>query len=74
MSKLPLAYEYNPALDIITIEGVRYTGEFFRTIRNGTKPRIHLSIGVNKEGIRMFYKHHCNSLWRRIFGLGSIDK
>lgn len=37
-SRPPLAYQYDPATDIATIEGQKYTGEFFRHFTSQTQP------------------------------------
>ncbi len=35
---MPLEFEYHSSSDVLTIEGVRYTGDFFRSLSEGGLP------------------------------------
>ena len=48
---MSLAYEYDETLDILTIEGIRYSGEFFRTLgKDGAPLGTVVEISQRREG------------------------
>lgn len=50
---MPLKFEYDPRIDVLTVEGVRYSGEAFRDLALA-KAGTCLQIVRNEDGVITF--------------------
>ncbi len=50
-NKEPLNFDYDSERDVLTIEGVKYAGEYFRFLGHSPAPGVIFKIVERKDGV-----------------------